>query len=237
MPGAEAAIRHPGRLALGILFEVFGEKLFGMHPDSFISHFTKTEQAILKKMLLQKINTPLTCSAGRLFDAVASLIGLRQHISFEGQAAMDLEFIADKNESSRYSFEFSENDPCVINWQPMIMEMLEDIRLKIPAGIVSARFHNYLVEIIVEIALMSREERIVLTGGCFQNKYLTERTIQRLQQKGLRVFWHKDIPPNDGGLSVGQLMAVAADGPRKDFQKKKIKKGGNHVSSYSGESA
>lgn len=90
----------------------------------------------------------------------------------------------------------------------MIGSIIDDVKSGAPLGIISARFHNTLAEIIIEIARIISEQRVVLTGGCFQNKYLTERTIDRLEQEGFKPYWHQRVPPNDGGISLGQIYAV-----------------------------
>ena len=163
-------------------------------------------------MLGAGLNSPTTTSAGRLFDAVASLIHLRQRVSFEGQAAMELEFALDGIETEEaYSLSISKGDerlPLRLDWAPTIRAILQDVESGAQACHVSARFHNGLAEAIVEVAKRIGEERVVLSGGCFQNRYLTERAVRRLQTEGFRVYWHQRVPPNDGGIALGQVMAA-----------------------------
>jgi hydrogenase maturation protein HypF len=144
----------------------------------------------------------MTSSAGRLFDAVASLIGLRQRANYEGQAAMELEFEAQRGIDDAYEIECGE----IVNWEPMIRAMLED---RSPVGIIAAKFHNTLVEAIVRVARRVGERNVVLTGGCFQNRYLTERAVLRLRNEGFKPYWHQRVPPNDGGIALGQVVAAA----------------------------
>jgi hydrogenase maturation protein HypF len=174
--------------------------------------------AALKTMLAKKLNSPLTSSMGRLFDAVASLVNLRQQIRFEGQAAMELEFALHEVKTDKaYSLTLAHTDkhemetgetPVLLDWQPMIEAILADIEQGVSVGIISARFHNALVEAIVAVAKRVGQNRVVLSGGCFQNRYLTERTVRRLQAEDFRPYWHQRVPPNDGGIALGQVIAA-----------------------------
>jgi hydrogenase maturation protein HypF len=219
LPGGEKAIKEPRRIALGILYEIFGGNIF--HSDDLIpiQTFTRAELDVLKQMFEKNVNIPVTTSAGRFFDAVASLIGLRQIVNYEGQAAMELEFLtAGRETEERYSFSIgnknnetgseTQNLPMIIDWASVIRGILEDIRQNTHIGILSAKFHNTLAEIIVAVAVNVRQNRVVLSGGCFQNKYLTERTVKRLREEGFRPYWHQRVPPNDGGIALGQVYAA-----------------------------
>ena len=148
-------------------------------------------------------------SAGRLFDAVASLIGLRQRASFEGQAAMELEFARQLDVRDAYPFRIEEGKPMKVDWGPMIRELLADVSRKESSGVISAKFHNALVEMIVVVAKKIGEGNVVLTGGCFQNCYLTERAVARLREEKFAPYWHQQIPPNDGGIALGQAVAAS----------------------------
>jgi hydrogenase maturation protein HypF len=185
-------------------------------------------------MLERGLNAPVTSSAGRLFDAVASILGIRQHNRFEGQAAMELEFVAERDVEERYPVhlllceageEADRMPPAaspprppnrphlpaqILDWGAMIQAILQDVRTGVPASVVSAKFHNSLAEAIVNVAQAVGQERIVLTGGCFQNRVLAERAISRLRLAGFRPYWHQRVPPNDGGISLGQVVAAAA---------------------------
>ena len=166
-------------------------------------------------MLKEGLNSPLTSSVGRLFDGVAALAGLRQRISFEGQAAMDLESALDGIETDEsYQFNISQagDAPLVLDWQPVIEGVLADVKRGLRTGEISAKFHNALVEAIVATARRVGERRVALTGGCFQNRYLTERAVKRLEQEGFRAYWHQRVPPNDGGIALGQILAVRRAG-------------------------
>lgn len=214
LPGGETAIKQPRRSAIGLLYELFGEELFQMQSLAPIQAFPGQEQQILHTMLKQKVNTPVTSSMGRLFDVVAAMIGLRQQTQFEGQAAMELEFaIGTAQTDESYSFDILESSSelpssLIVDWEAMIKEILVDMKDRIPIDKISAKFHNTLVEMIVILAKRVGEQRVILTGGCFQNKYLAERAIQRLKTEDFCPYWHQQIPPNDGGIALGQIMAA-----------------------------
>lgn len=213
LPGGEKAIKEPRRSALGLLYALYGAGVFSMQELAPLRAFSPAEQAVLKTMLVRQVNTPLTSSAGRLFDAVAALIGLRQQTDFEGQAAMALESALEGVETDeRYDFEIltSENDT-VVDWALMVENVLDDLRREVPGPVISARFHNTLADMIVAVARYVGEEQVVLTGGCFQNKYLLARAIQRLESEDFRPHWHHRVPTNDAGLAVGQIMAAARE--------------------------
>ncbi|MDQ3021071.1 MAG: carbamoyltransferase HypF [Bacteroidota bacterium] len=209
LPGGEASIKNPSRNALGVLYEIFGEEVFTRTELIPLQNFSQKELSLLQQVLKKNLNSPLTTSAGRMFDAVAALIGLRQMVNFEGQAAMELEFAIQQSIEESYPFEVLDKKPFIINWQPMILKIIDDVRDETSINIVSAKFHNTLSEIIVNIANKICESKIVLTGGCFQNKYLTERTVTRLKEEGFNPYWHQRIPPNDGGIAAGQIMAAS----------------------------
>jgi hydrogenase maturation protein HypF len=161
-------------------------------------------------MLAKRLNSPVTTSMGRLFDAVASLINLRQQIRFEGQAAMELEFALDGVETEEH-YELplvTRHSSLVLDWSPMIEAMLVDVQQGVSVGIISAKFHNALAESIIAVAKRAGQNRVVLSGGCFQNRYLTERAVRRLQAEGFRPYWHQRVPPNDGGIALGQVIAA-----------------------------
>jgi hydrogenase maturation protein HypF len=207
LPGGDVAIREPRRSALGLLHEIFGKELW-KRPE-LIADLRQSERALLRQMLTKHINAPLTSSAGRLFDAVASLIGLRQRVSFEGQAAMDLEFARRPKNRDAYSFRITNASPMLLDWEPAIHELLADVAQGESSGMISAKFHNMLVGLIVAAAQKMGEPKVVLTGGCFQNRYLTERTIERLREENFKAYWHQRIPPNDGGIALGQAVAAS----------------------------
>jgi hydrogenase maturation protein HypF len=216
LPGGERAIKEPRRSALGLLHEMLGDAVFAERSLSPIDAFTSAELTALRQMLVKRINSPLTSSAGRLFDAVASIIGLRQHMSFEGQAAMELEFAVASTTPTEESYELADLKPgpgeddshVIIDWAPLITQIIGDVRNQVPTSLIAARFHNTLADMIVRVARLIGERRVVLSGGCFQNRYLTEQTVRRLEHVGYHAYWHQRVPPNDGGIALGQLSAA-----------------------------
>jgi hydrogenase maturation protein HypF len=209
LPGGEIAIKEPRRSAAGVLHKIFGDDLFTVNKK-LLFNFNESERNLLEQMIRKKINSPLTSSAGRLFDAVSSITGTSQRANFEGQPAMMLEFEADENEFGFYPFNIVEGDRKIINWQPVILSILADKEKGIGRSIISAKFHNTLVLIILEVSKLSGLQKIVLSGGCFQNVFLLERTIKKLESSGFIVYRHQRIPTNDGGISFGQIAASAS---------------------------
>ena len=160
-------------------------------------------------MLARHIHCPITTSAGRLFDAAASVLGLAQVTRFEGQAAMALEFAADPACRESYPATLEESEgPILADWSGILERLIYDQTSGIRTRILSARFHNTLVEIIVGMAERIRIPAVVLTGGCFQNKLLLERSVVRLREAGFRPYWHQRVPTNDGGITLGQVVAA-----------------------------
>ncbi|MGA2543834.1 MAG: carbamoyltransferase HypF [Verrucomicrobiota bacterium] len=290
LAGGEQAVKEPRRAALGMLYELFGENALTVSnlppmqsfaaadpnssPDHSSGEHTRPRvwrsapsPAALATMLKSGLNSPLTSSAGRLFDGVAALLGLRQIVRFEGQAAMELEFaVAGLQTDEAYSFAIACQDqtggaetrqswlvgravPCpphdgsptfiplpmpdggqrsarpafpgppltdairgepvlVADWGPMLKDILLDIKAGLPVGLISAKFHNTLAEVIVAVAKRVGHPQVALSGGCFQNRYLTERTDARLAGEGFRPYWPQRIPPNDGGIALGQIVAT-----------------------------
>ncbi len=210
LPGGEKAVREPRRSAIGLLYEMHGAALFERRDLPPLRTFEAEDAGVLGKMLEKNVHSPVTSSAGRLFDAVASIVGICQKMRFEGQAAMYLEYALEayRTEAS-YPFEIREDGGArVLDWEPMIRGILQDADREVPAGEISAKFHNTLVEFIVEMARRAGEERVALSGGCFQNRALTERCVQRLRAEGFRPYWHQRVPPNDGGIALGQVVAA-----------------------------
>lgn len=157
-------------------------------------------------MLQNNVCTSRTSSVGRLFDGLASILGLRQRAEFEGQAAMDLEFAAgDVTVEEVYPIPFRKP---VLDWGPMVEAAREDVAAGVPLATVAARVHESLAESVVAVARACDLGVVALSGGCFQNRRLTERTVVRLGRAGLDPYWHRRVPPNDGGLSLGQIAGA-----------------------------
>jgi hydrogenase maturation protein HypF len=210
LPGGEQAIREPRRTALGLLHELDGPGVESTCPE-LKDAFTPQEWTVLLRMLATGTHCPRTSSVGRLFDAVSSLVGLRHAARFEGQAAMEVEFaLPDAPDDDAYPFSLQPvGEHLVVDWEPCVRRLLADRRAGRPVAEIVAQFHQGLVAAAVTVALRLNEGKIALSGGCFQNRFLTERLIRRLCEEGFQVYWHQRIPPNDGGIAVGQLAAVA----------------------------
>lgn len=209
LPGADAAIREPRRAAIGLLHEMFGADAFGMPGLKVLESFTPLEIRALGNILQRRFRSPMTSSAGRLFDAVAALVGVRQINRFEGQAAMNLEFAADCGVVEAYPFAVRDEGLVArLDWEPMVAAILSDLKQGVPTGVISARFHNALVEGIIEIAHRAGLSKVALSGGCFQNCYLLEHAVARLRSENFLPFWHHSVPANDGGISLGQIAAA-----------------------------
>ncbi len=213
MPGGEQAIREPWRMAAAYLRDA---KL----PFAYASG---SEQRIVEQMLDRGVNTPLTSSVGRLFDAVASLAGVRQRVSYEGQAAMELEWLAAAVKSNVcYPFEICASAllprgapvTLQVDCRPAIETIADDVDAGVSASMIGRRFHSTLVEIIAQVCRRIGAEqgldRVALSGGVFMNALLLEETMTRLTRDGFQVFRHRRVPPNDGGLSLGQLAIAAS---------------------------
>ncbi|WP_028864774.1 carbamoyltransferase HypF [Psychromonas aquimarina] len=216
LPGGSAAIKEPRRVALSLLYEIYGEDISSEEMVNSLSPFDPLTIKQIQKMLLNNINSPLTSSAGRLFDGISSLLDLVQINSFEGEAAMRLEFAA-KTSSDRavYSLpvDFSVS-PNIIDWRPMLIEIIADINNNLSAAVIARRFHNSAAAVILKISQHYSAAQVLLSGGCFQNTLLIETTYALLQKQGIEVLWHKKIPANDAGICVGQVKAAC------DFYKK-----------------
>ncbi len=204
LPGGDRAAREPWRSAMGLLWATFG-------PDfPPLENRDRQQQALIRTMLTQGVNCPQTTSIGRLFDGVAALIGLGDRNSFEGETAMALEFAAEQiHTAAAYPYGIIPGFPLIFDWRPMIIALCQDRQAGIPIPQMAAKFHNCLIDGITQIAQTIGCSHIVLTGGCFQNRYLTEGAIAHLTAAGFPVHLPQNIPPNDGSIAVGQLIATA----------------------------
>lgn len=221
LPGGEAAIQEPRRVALALLWELDGERALLREDLAPVQALSPTERRVLAQMLDRGIHAPWTTSAGRLFDGVAALLGLHPRVTFEGQAAMALEFVADPDVRDAYPVALVAQ-PCgdpsanhapwvgVWDWAPLVEALLDDLARGTEVGVMAARFHNAAAAAILAVAQAVGEPRVALTGGCFQNRLLTERAVAQLRQAGFQVLLHRQVPPNDGGISLGQVAVAAA---------------------------
>jgi len=214
LPGGNAAIQEPRRSAIGALHAALGEQLWQGADFAPLTSFGPAERELLSTMLARGLHSPLTSSAGRLFDAVAAILDLRQRISFEGEAAMAVEFAA-RRATYRWELPAPEiprgQDGLLVDWRPMLLVLASEFEDGRPVEVLASAFIDWLADAIVQIARSVDIEGVVLTGGCFQNALLTERAMERLLGAGFQPFRHRRVPPNDGGLAVGQAAFAARD--------------------------
>jgi len=221
LPGGELAIREPRRSAAGLLYERFGARAFEMKQLPSIAAFTQPELGVLQSMLARGINSPRTSSVGRLFDAFAAILGLRQRTSFEGQSAMELECAADRHPAGvmaadtpclgRFALvqtDSPEGKMLAADWGPVLDAVLEGRAKGLSTALLARSIHEALVDLILQMARAIGEPRIVLSGGCFQNATLLRTLPSALARHGFKAYWHQRIPPNDGGICVGQVVAA-----------------------------
>ncbi|MGA1792084.1 MAG: carbamoyltransferase HypF, partial [bacterium] len=221
LPGGEAAILNPWRIAAGILYQYMeGDTL--PEISRFMDRiFTKDRQLVeicpmIRQMIRKGINTPITTSMGRLFDAVSALLGFHGRISYEGQAAIELEYFASlSKDAEAYPVVISqEGFPWRMEISPVIHAVMRETQEGIPREMISRRFHNTMVQMACRIALLCSERfemnRVVLSGGCFQNRLLLEGIFHGLCKSGMQVYMHQHVPTNDGGISLGQAVCAGA---------------------------
>lgn len=204
LPGGEAAIHDVWKIGFSLLYDVYGKEVIKLKNIPVLEN--KDVRTIMQ-LLDKNINSPVTSSCGRLFDGISALIGINQHANFEAQAAMELEFAADDYKTNEYfTFTIDKiNDAYVFNWHDVIKEVVKDLAGGIKPGMISAKFHNTLAEVIVQIAGKLKFKKVLLTGGCFMNKLLLERSAQRLEEAGFKVYTQQRVPSGDGGISLGQM--------------------------------
>lgn len=214
LPGGTAAIREPSRTALSYLQDAFGEAALDLDIP-FARQIDRRKADFVATMIAQRINSPLTSSCGRLFDAVAALIGIRHTVSYEAQAAAELEMHARSSSDKRaYSFEiYRHDDRWQIGARPLIRAIVADLKSSASIATISRRFHNGLAETLALLADKVRAStslnRVCLSGGTFQSEMLLEGLTRKLQNESFEVFTHSIVPAGDGGLSLCQA-AVAA---------------------------
>jgi len=227
LPGGDAAVREPWRMALSYLHGAIGAEAFNMdHP--LIRQLGEQERKLFASMLERGINSPLTSSCGRLFDAVAALLNIRNKVSYDGQAAIELEALAETAEiksppatfyqGGRYGYEIlsAEEKPLQLDFSPIFPEILADMKAGIETSLIASRFHDTVASGVVDVCLQicnaNGLDRIALSGGVFQNRLLSEKVYTALVSNGYKVFTHRLVPPNDGGLALGQAAIAARKG-------------------------
>jgi hydrogenase maturation protein HypF len=208
LPGGNAAVRQPWRMALSYLRDAFGTEI----PEDLVRFRGVGERqvALVDTMIARRLQTVATSSCGRLFDGVAAMLGVASEVSFEGQAAIALETAIEMGVEERYDFEVEDGTPQVVDLRPMIRAIARDVAFGRRVGVVAARFHNTVSAAIAEVCCRIRRsdglERVCLSGGTFQNVYLLGRTAAELRRLGFGVFLHAMVPANDGGISLGQAV-------------------------------
>lgn len=214
MPGGAAAIAEPWRMAVSYLAQHFGTSFLDL-PIPFVRQLDRHRVGLLLRMLERGVNSPLTSSCGRLFDAVAALLGVRQKVNYEAQAAIELEMAMDtSHEEPPYPLQLVlDGDPWTIDTQPLFEALADDLRRGVSTGVMSRRFHTGLVASFTQIMRLLRDRtalnRVCLSGGSFQNVFLLERLRASLGSHGFEVFAHGEVPAGDGGLSLGQALVAA----------------------------
>lgn len=204
LPGGEKAVKEPLRTALSLLYETFGDA-----AEFELMSLTEQERRFYLDMIKKGVNSPLTTSMGRLFDGIASIVGLKHNVSYHAQAAVMLEQAALRSdENGGYHFNINEG---IIDLRPMIREIAKDKRSGVSAEIIARKFHNTIIEMIISLSESLRNEtginKVALSGGVFQNAILLSGAFSKLQERGFTPLIHQIVPPNDGGISLGQVVA------------------------------
>ncbi|NWG02854.1 MAG: carbamoyltransferase HypF [Syntrophaceae bacterium] len=210
LPGGSMAIKEPWRMAMVYLSDAFGNKANRLRID-LTRRIDFEKWGILRKAIEKKINTPWTSSMGRLFDAISSLLSIRDEVHYEGQAAIELEMIANHEVKENYPFHIQKDErPMVIHLTEMIRGIVHDLMEGMSSSIISGKFHRTIACLIIEtcetIRSNERLNRVVLSGGVFQNIFLLSLVTEGLRRSGFEVYTHHLVPPNDGGISLGQAV-------------------------------
>ncbi len=208
MPGGAAAIKQPWRMAAAYLDAA------GIDDFSVLSQRHEGDWSTVVTMARRGINAPLTSSAGRLLDAVAAIVGVREAINYEGQAAVELEQLADRTEKGHYRLAVLDGETLEVQGVDLVRAVADDVRAGVPGPVIAARVHNGLVDLVVRVCGQLRDRTgvdvVALSGGVFQNLLLVEGVVAGLGGAGFRVLTHSRVPPNDGGISFGQAAVAAA---------------------------
>jgi hydrogenase maturation protein HypF len=210
MPGGAAAIKEPWRMAFAYLLDAFGDKAMDLELD-WLKRRDPQKCGALKRMIEKRVNSPRTSSMGRLFDAVSSLLSVRDTVNYEGQAAIELEMAADAEGKEEYPFKIQEKEqPMVLDPTETVREVVQDLIRGLSPSLISGKFHRTVARLVVEtcsrIRLDSGLDRVVLSGGVFQNTLLLALVFDGLKEAGFRAYTHHLVPTNDGGISLGQAV-------------------------------
>jgi len=229
--GGEQAIKEPWRMAVSYLHTIYGDNFLNLDIP-LIKKLNKKNWFILEKMLKLKVNSPLISSIGRLFDCISAILGIRvERVNYEGQAAVELEMIADETlkhtQSTVYEYEINkENGKLIINPGLIVQGVIADLQKNVSLPIISAKFHHTIAGIVLDVCQRIREETkinsVALSGGVFQNIFLLENTVNLLKENNFQVYTHSRVPPNDGGISLGQAV-IAHFATQNDISDEKIR--------------
>lgn len=217
LPGGEAAIREPWRMAASYLYLVYGDDFPNLGIE-FTKRIDRSRLELIRRMIERRFNSPLTSSMGRLFDAVSSIVGIRDRVNYEGQAAVELEMVADEDCGDEYAYGIADggDGALIIETKSIIHGVVEDLKAEAKPATISAKFHNTIAHIILDVCMRIRERsglnRVALSGGVFQNMFLLGWVCPLLSGAGFEVYTHHQVPPNDGGISLGQVVIAGVRG-------------------------
>jgi len=222
LPGGDAAIKRPRRTAIGYILTLLGENALNAVIASkakqsqlaSIGQVTEVEVEIIKRQIERKINSPLSSSMGRLFDAISALLGIRGEIDYEGQAAVELEMAAYEEDNAHaqesYPYRIVEEGIRIVRLRDLLSAVIEDLHQGISKERISVKFHNTVAQMINEMCHLIADEtgvnQVALSGGVFQNRLLLRKAVSLLESSGFQVFTHRQVPCNDGGISLGQAV-------------------------------
>lgn len=212
LPGGESAIRKPYRMAISHLYHLPRTLTSGLN---LFERIDPVELEIVKRQIEARINSPLTSSCGRFFDAVSSLLGICDVITYEAEAAIRLEMLADNSIEESYSWTVPRGRfPLAIDVSPLLCGIIQELKAGVPTAVISAKFHNTVARMVTEVCSLIRERdglnKVALSGGVFQNIYLLKRTLDYLRRKGFEPYIHHQVPCNDGGIALGQAVIANA---------------------------
>jgi len=212
LPGGATAIKKPFRIAISYLLALLGEDAIKQDLP-FLEQVDRAEINIIRQQIEKRINSPLTSSCGRLFDAVSALIGVRGEIEYEAQAAIELEMLSydGANETDYYPFSIIEqNGLSVVKLQNLFSAIIHDLQIHTAKATIAAKFHNTIAQMIEKLCQVISDKtgitQVVLSGGVFQNRLLLRKAVSLLEVDGFTVFTHQQVPCNDGGISLGQAV-------------------------------
>ncbi len=213
MPGSAAAIKEPWRMAVSYLQEAYGGDFRNLNL-ALVKEIDSAKLTVIGEMIAKGINSPLTSSLGRLFDGVAAICGIRQRVNFEGQAAMELEMAAAEDSDGVYDYGWETDGAYRVLTAPIIQGVVDDLANAKPIGEISSRFHRTLICLFSDLCVLIGKERelnrVVLSGGVFQNSILLTGLTGALEERNFKVFSHQQVPTNDGGIALGQAVVAAA---------------------------